>query len=160
MNFWWMREHALLPGWPAAAPSRQRLPAPPARPSIVFEGSRHPSPQPASSLDRHRGNYLLLRVIPWSSKNARTVPPAAPDGWRTPWWERPGAAKIITGCQSEGAVWTSQASTPGDCSTRTTCTFTEEWTGWAPTGYSAKHGQVVLGQSFGGGVVGTWSFLG
>ena len=54
---------------------RQRLPAPPARPSIVFEGSRHPSSQPASSLDRHRGNYLLLRVIPSSSKSARTVPP-------------------------------------------------------------------------------------
>jgi fermentation-respiration switch protein FrsA (DUF1100 family) len=30
--------------------------------------------------------------------------------------------------------------------------------GWLAFDVPAKHGQVVLGQSFGGGVVGTWSF--
>jgi hypothetical protein len=30
--------------------------------------------------------------------------------------------------------------------------------GWLTFDVPAKHGQVVLGQSFGGGVVGTWSF--
>jgi hypothetical protein len=32
--------------------------------------------------------------------------------------------------------------------------------GWLTFDVPAKHGQVVLGQSFGGGVVGTWSFWG
>ena len=85
MNIWWMREHASDCQHHQHDPqSSSRIPPP-----VIATGLLSGSPQ---------GNYLLLRVIPSSSKNAGTVPPAAPDGWRTPWWERPGAAKIITGC--------------------------------------------------------------